>query len=103
MKLVSVIVPVYNCEKYLKKCLTSILNQSYNNIEVLVVNDGSSDNSQKIIDGIAASDFRIKAWQQPNQGVAAARNYALNNAIGDYYLFVDGDDYIGSDYVKNFV
>lgn len=102
-KRVSVIVPVYNCEKYIGKCLASILNQSYQYIEVLVVNDGSSDNSQKIIDNMAETDPRVyKLWQH-NQGAAAARNYALNYATGDYYLFVDGDDYIGIDYIRDLV
>lgn len=102
-KLVSVIVPVFNCEKYIKKCLESILNQSYCHIEVLVVNDGSTDGSQEIIDTLAKTDSRIQKFQQCNQGVAVARNRALSHATGDYYLFVDGDDYIGVDYVRNLV
>lgn len=102
-KLVSIIVPVYNCEKYIEKCLKSIVNQSYRRIEILVVNDGSRDNSQKIIDRIAQSDSRIRKLSQTNQGVSAARNYALDCARGDYYLFVDGDDYIGKEHVKDLV
>lgn len=102
-KVVSVIVPVYNCEKYIKKCLKSILSQTYADIEILVVNDGSTDNSQKIIDNFAQDDERIHRMYQKNQGVAAARNYALSCAKGDYYLFVDGDDYVGKDYVKDLV
>lgn len=100
-ELVSVIVPVYNCEKYIETCLKSIVSQSYKQIEVLVVNDGSTDNSQNIIDSIAQNDSRVCKLWQPNSGVANARNYALENAKGDYYLFVDGDDYIGIDYVKD--
>lgn len=102
-RLVSIIVPVYNCEDYIGKCLKSIISQSYRQIEVLVVNDGSTDNSQKIIDHIAQSDSRIRKLQQTNQGVSAARNYALDCARGDYYLFVDGDDYIGKNHVKDLV
>ena len=101
--LVSVIVPVFNCEKFIEKCLNSIISQSYAQIEVLVINDGSTDNSQKIINVIAQSDSRVHCLWQQNQGVAAARNYALGFAKGDYYLFVDGDDYIGTDYVKSLV
>lgn len=102
-RLVSIIVPVYNCEKYIEKCLNSIICQSYRQIEVLVVNDGSTDGSQKIIDNMAQSDLRIRKLIQKNQGVSAARNYALNYAKGDYYLFVDADDYIGKDHVKDLV
>lgn len=101
--LVSIIVPVYNCEKFIEKCLKSIINQSYEHIEVLVVNDGSTDNGQKIINDIAGSDSRVYCFCQKNKGAAEARNYALRFAKGDYYLFVDGDDYIGTDYVKAMV
>ncbi len=102
-RLVSVIVPVYNCEKYLVKCLKSIIDQSYEAIEILIVNDGSTDNSQKIINEFAQIDDRIHKMYQKNQGVAAARNYALSFAKGDYYLFVDADDYIGINYVEDLV
>lgn len=102
-ELVSVIVPVYNCAEYLEKCLQSIIEQTYENIEILVVNDGSIDNSQQIIDRVAQKDVRIYKMYQKNQGVAAARNCALSCAKGDYYIFVDGDDYIGKDYVKELV
>lgn len=102
-RLVSVIVPVYNCEKYIEKCLKSIVDQSYRKTEILVVNDGSNDASQEIIDKLAVADVRIHKMYQKNQGVAAARNYALSRAKGDYYLFVDGDDYIGINYIQDLV
>ena len=102
-ELVSVIVPVYNCDKYLDKCLESITNQSYGKVEILVVNDGSTDNSQNIIDRFKQMDQRIVSLYQNNTGVASARNNALNCAKGKYYLFVDGDDYIGTDYVRDLV
>lgn len=102
-KLVSAIIPVYNCEKYIEKCLRSVVVQSYRNIEILVVNDGSTDSSQEIIDKISSFDTRVKALYQENRGVAAARNYALSFANGDYYIFIDGDDFIGSDYIKDLV
>jgi len=101
--LVSVIVPVYNCAEYLEKCLKSILRQSYENIEILVVNDGSTDDSQKIIDQFAQNDARIHKMIQENQGVAAARNNALDHASGGYYIFVDSDDYIGQNYIQELV
>lgn len=99
--LVSIIVPVYNCDKYLEKCLTSIMKQSYSQLEILVVNDGSTDNSQKIIEKCKHRDQRIQDIYQNNDGVASARNRALKCATGKYYLFIDGDDYIGTNYVKN--
>lgn len=101
--LVSIIVPVYNCEKYLEKCLESIVNQSYRELEILVVNDGSTDDSQKIIDRFRKCDHRLVSLYQDNSGVVAARNNALDRANGKYYLFIDGDDYIGVDYVKDLV
>ena len=101
--LVSIIVPVYNNERFLAKCFQSIINQSYQQIEILVVNDGSIDSSQKIIDDFSQFESRMIVMWQENQGVAAARNYALSCARGEYYLFVDSDDYIGEDYVKDLV
>lgn len=102
-KLVSAIIPVYNCEKYIEKCLKSVIAQSYKQLEIIVINDGSTDNSQEIIDKISLLDTRVRTLYQKNQGVAAARNYALSFAKGDYYLFIDGDDFIGSDYIKDLV
>lgn len=84
--LVSVIVPVYNCEKYLSECLESILNQTYKNLEVVVVDDGSEDCSSAICDKFAEDDSRIRVYHQLNQGVSAARNYGLKMARGGVYL-----------------
>lgn len=100
---VSVIVPLYNCEKYIKKCMISLLNQSYENIEIIVVNDGSTDNSDKFMQQFAKQDFRIKYISQSNHGVAYARNKALEIASGKYIIFVDSDDYIGAYYIENIV
>lgn len=94
MKLISVIVPAYNVENYIAKCLDSILNQTYKNLEIIVVDDGSTDNTLAIIDSYSAKDNRIKAIHQDNMGVAAARNAGLLAATGDYYGFVDSDDTI---------
>ncbi|CAD0221974.1 glycosyltransferase family 2 protein [Chryseobacterium sp. JV274] len=92
---VSIIVPVYNVENYLTKCLDSLVNQSLSNIEILVVNDGSKDNSGKIIEGYAQRyPEKIKAFTKENGGLSDARNFGLDRASGDYIGFVDSDDYV---------
>jgi glycosyltransferase involved in cell wall biosynthesis len=96
--LVSVIVPVYNVEKYIKECLDSISNQTYRNIEIIVVDDGTPDNSGKIADECALKDKRIKVIHQENGGVSAARNAGLDLANGEYIIFVDSDDYLYPEY-----
>lgn len=93
----SVIVPVYNVEKYIKDCIDSILNQSYDNFEVIIVNDGSPDDSQKIIDEYVKKDKRVKSFIKENGGLSDARNYGVKEATGDYILFVDSDDTINKD------
>ncbi len=90
----SIIVPVYNVEKYLDKCLNSIAKQSYENFEVIIVNDGTKDNSQKIIDKYTKKDERFKGYIKENGGLSSARNYGLKYVTGDYLLFVDSDDYL---------
>ena len=91
--LISIIVPCHNAEKYLVKCLDSIIKQTYNNIEVVIVNDGSTDSSREIIERYL-SDERVKCIDQENGGEYAARNTGLNSATGEYIGFVDADDYI---------
>lgn len=103
MPLVSVIVPVYNCEKYIGKCLASISAQEYRNVEVIVVDDGSSDKSADIVADQQKQDGRIRLIKQQNQGVAIARNYGIKHATGKYLLFVDADDYIGKSYIRELV
>jgi len=98
--LVSIIVPVYNCDRFIKKCLLSIINQTYDQIEIIVINDGSSDRSHEMISEIAERDERIIYLYQCNRGVAAARNAGIVQADGKYLLFVDGDDWIGETYVE---
>lgn len=93
----SIIVPVYNVEKYLDKCLKSLSEQSYSNFDVIVVNDGSSDNSQNIIDKYVNNNHRFKSFTKKNGGLSDARNFGLNYVSGDYILFVDGDDYLDKD------
>ena len=94
MELISVIVPVYNVEAYVAKCIESIQNQSYQHLEIILVNDGSTDDSGDICDQYAAYDDRIKVIHQENGGISAARNTGIESANGDYITFVDSDDYI---------
>lgn len=95
--LITVIVPVYNVEKYLRRCLDSIIGQTYQNLEILCIDDGSTDSSGEICDQYAAQDKRIKVFHQENQGLSAARNKGLDAATGEYIAFVDSDDYIVAD------
>lgn len=96
-ELISVIVPVYNVERYLEKCVDSIINQTYSNLEIILVNDGSTDNSGELCDNLAKKDSRIVVYHKENGGVSSARNLGLDKAQGDYIGFVDGDDYIDAD------
>lgn len=96
-RLLSVIIPVYNCEKYIEECLDSIISQKYTNLEIVVVNDGSTDNSLKICERYRLKDPRIKIINQKNKGSVAARKAGLKNSSGKYITFVDGDDYVESD------
>jgi hypothetical protein len=94
MTKVSVIVPVYNTEVYLEKCLDSLVNQTLKDIEIIVVNDGSCDNSQNIIDKYSKKYKKIKPFIKKNGGLSDARNFGLKKAQGDYIAFVDSDDYV---------
>ena len=94
MDLISIIIPVFNVQAYLPKCLDSVLSQSYKNLEIILVDDGSTDESGKICDEYATRDIRIKVIHKQNSGVSAARNDALKIASGEYIGFVDSDDYI---------
>lgn len=97
---ISVIVPVFNCKSYLKKCVESILNQTYPHILLVLVDDGSSDGSGEICDSFASQDSRIQVIHQNNLGVSAARNTGLDAATGSWILFVDSDDYLKHDYCQ---
>ena len=97
---ISIIVPVYNSEPYLEECLSSIINQTYRSIEIILINDGSKDRSLGIMQNYSERDDRIVTLSQPNRGVAAARNVGLRVAKGEYILFVDSDDTIRNDTVE---
>ena len=97
-KLISVIIPIYNAEKYLEKCLTSILNQDCKNIELLLIDDGSTDNSGSICDYYAQRYSNVFAYHKKNNGSASARNYGLALSKGDYISFVDADDYLNRNF-----
>lgn len=98
--MISVIVPVYNVEKYIEKCVESILTQSYRDFEIILVDDGATDSSGKICDKLCETDSRIKVVHQSNQGLSAARNTGLDNMQGEYVTFIDSDDYIENDYLQ---
>ena len=98
--LISILVPVYNVERYLARCLNSIVTQTYSNLEIILVNDGSSDRSGGICDEYAAQDSRIRVIHQANAGVATARNKALAAVSGEYFMFVDSDDFLSPDAVE---
>ena len=98
--LISVIVPVYNAEKYIDRCLNSIVNQTYKNLEVILVDDGSTDNSKKIYDRFQKEDNRIKVIYQNNKGASAARNLGIIISKGEYISFVDADDWVDLKYFE---
>lgn len=98
--LVSVIIPVYNVEKYIDKCINSVLNQSYRNIEIILIDDGSTDSSGEICEEYAQKDNRIIVIHKQNEGVSTARNTGMSIAKGDYICFSDADDYLMPDYVE---
>ena len=98
--LISVIVPVYNVESYLRKCLDSIVGQTYKKLEIILVDDGSTDGSGSICDEYAKEDHRIKVIHKDNDGVSSARNIGIDNVEGKYILFVDADDIVNERYVE---
>ena len=103
MNKVSIIIPVYNASSYIEKCVKSVLKQTYKNIEIILINDGSTDNSLEIIKKISKENEKVKYYNQKNIGVAKTRNNGIKYSSGEYIMFIDNDDYIDSDYVENFV
>ena len=100
MEKFTIIVPIYNAEKYINKCIDSILAQTYKNIEIILVNDGSTDNSLEICKEYKKKDKRIKVFNQKNSGVSQARNKGIDNATGELIIFVDSDDWIDADMIE---
>lgn len=96
----SIIIPIYNKDKYIHKCLSSILSQSYSDFEIIVVNDGSTDNSKRIISDFVQKDHRVNLFSGTNFGVSAARNKGIEYAQGDFIMFVDADDFIQEGYLQ---
>ena len=103
MPIVSIIVPVYNAQDYLHKCINSLLNQSFSDFEIILVNDGSKDNSKEICEEFAKSDNRIKVIHKENGGVSSARNCGIDEACGKYIMFCDSDDFVKEDFCKPLV
>lgn len=99
-QLISVVVPIYNVEKYLRECLESIINQTYKNLEIILVNDGSKDASPQICEEYQKKDKRIKVIHKENGGLSDARNQGINIAQGEYITFIDSDDYINKAYIE---
>lgn len=102
-KCVSIIIPAYNQEKVIERCINSVLNQTYKGLQVIVVNDGSTDRTAEILDKYSKLDTRIEIYHIGNQGVSNSRNYGLSKAIGDYIQFLDGDDYVSETMVEDMV
>lgn len=102
-KKVSIIIPVYNAGEYLDYCINSLLKQTYKNLEIIFVDDGSKDNSLKKLKQLQKSNINIKVFSKKNGGVASSRNYGLNKATGEYVMFMDNDDKIDLNYIEEFV
>ena len=101
--LISIIIPVYNVEIFLEECLQSVMTQSYQNLELILINDGSTDDSGKICDLYKTKDDRIIVIHKENEGISTARNIGLNVAKGEYIFFVDSDDFLDKDCVQKFI
>lgn len=98
--LITIVIPIYNVEKYLEKCLASVINQTYKNLEIILVDDGSPDNCGAICDEYAKKDARIKVIHKENGGLSDARNSGIKAATGKYITFIDSDDYVTTDYIE---
>ena len=100
MPTISVVIPAYNVEKYLDKCMNSVLNQSFTDFEVLLIDDGAKDSTVQLCDKYAEKDTRVKTYHKKNGGLSDARNYGLERISGKYVTFIDSDDYIDNNYLK---
>lgn len=101
--LVSIVIPIYNVEKYLRECLDSILAQTYKNLEIILIDDGSFDDSGRIADEYAKKDKRIKFVRKQNEGASKTKNLGIKNATGKFITFIDADDYVREDFIENLV
>lgn len=101
--LISIIVPIYNSEKYIRRCIESILSQTFKDFELLLIDDGSKDNSGRICDEYAEKDSRVRVFHKKNGGVSSARNFGIDNAKGEWVTFIDSDDWVEAEYIANFV
>lgn len=102
MPKISVIIPIYKSEKFLRKCVDSVLSQTFKDIEILLIDDGSPDLSGEICDQYASKYSRVKAFHIPNSGVSAARNFGISMSSGEYLCFIDSDDYVEDEYLECF-
>ena len=100
-KKISIIIPVYNAEKYLAQCIESIIKQTYSNLEIIIINDGSTDRSLEICNFYKENDQRIVVFNQNNSGVSVARNKGLDISNGEFIMFVDADDWLNADFVES--
>lgn len=98
--LISIIIPIFNVEKYLQRCLDSVIGQTYERLEIILINDGSTDNCEKIMKDYAKNDLRIKCIMKSNGGLSSARNMGIDHARGQYLCFIDSDDYVSPDFVE---
>ncbi|CCV64692.1 predicted glycosyltransferase [Alteracholeplasma palmae J233] len=103
MKKISIVIPVYNVEKYIYKCLNSVVQQTYSNLEIIIVNDGTKDDSMTVVEKFSKTDSRIKILNQENNGLSAARNKGLELATGEYVYFLDSDDYLEKEAISKMV
>ena len=101
MPVISVIVPVYNVEKYISMCIDSILAQTFSDFEVLLIDDGTPDKSGEICDEYAKRDNRIRVFHKDNDGASSARNFGLDNATGEWVTFIDADDWVSTSFIEN--
>lgn len=100
---VSIIVPIYNVESFIERCINSIKNQTYHNLEIILVDDGSTDNTVSLLSRLTIHDQRFNLYSKQNGGVSSARNYGIYKATGEYLVFLDADDYISPDYIQTLV
>lgn len=102
-ELVSIIIPAYNVDEYLEECVKSLLSQTYKNYEIIIIDDGSTDQTYRVACNLSSDNKKIKLLHQKNQGVSVARNIAMQNADGEYFIFVDADDVVAPRYVETLV